>query len=93
MKSLDFRACLQYLTDMDLDVISISRKIDMMSLTPYVVPSVIGSYEESDTPSPPSLVSGPLGNFGEVAPGIYRSSFPRITNFDHLASLGLKSIL
>ena len=76
-------------TELDL----VSRRRTMPRLSLYTVPTVIGSYEESDTPSPPSLVNGPLGNFGEVAPGIYRSSFPRATSFDHLSSLGLKSIL
>ncbi|CAF9914627.1 hypothetical protein IMSHALPRED_001964 [Imshaugia aleurites] len=42
---------------------------------------------------PPSPSSGPLNNFGAVAPGIYRSSFPHADNMEHLRSLGLKSIL
>ncbi|KAI4242253.1 MAG: hypothetical protein L6R40_004124 [Gallowayella cf. fulva] len=46
--------------------------------------------EESGPPSPSV---GPLINFGEVSPGIYRSSFPMSGNFDHLAALGLKTIL
>ena len=42
---------------------------------------------------PPSPSSGPIINFGEVVPGLYRSSFPRFGNFEHLQSLGLKTIL
>lgn len=42
---------------------------------------------------PPSPSSGPMNNFGEVAPGIYRSSFPHADNMAHVRSLGLKSIL
>ena len=42
---------------------------------------------------PPSPALGLVINFGVVAPGIYRSSFPRAGNFEHLSSLGLKSIL
>ena len=42
---------------------------------------------------PPSPSSGPVNNFGEVAPGIYRSSFPQAGNMEHVSSLGLKSIL
>lgn len=42
---------------------------------------------------PPSPTSGPIVNFAEVSPGLYRSSFPRSGNFEHLQSLGLKTIL
>lgn len=48
------------------------------------------SAEESGPPSPSS---GPMNNFAEVAPGIYRSSFPQASNMEHVRSLGLKSIL
>ncbi|KAL9636950.1 MAG: hypothetical protein Q9204_002060 [Flavoplaca sp. TL-2023a] len=48
------------------------------------------SVEDSGPPSP---TSGTVLNFGEVAPGIYRSSFPMNGNFEHLRSLGLKTIL
>ena len=49
-----------------------------------------GSKEDTGPPTPaPGLVI----NFGYVAPGIYRSSFPQADNFEHLASLGLFSIL
>ncbi|MCJ1259433.1 hypothetical protein MMC24_007270 [Lignoscripta atroalba] len=50
----------------------------------------MSSVGESEPPSP---TSGPPANFDIVAPGIYRSSFPRIGNFEHLRSLGLKTIL
>ncbi|MCJ1323584.1 hypothetical protein MMC10_000245 [Thelotrema lepadinum] len=46
-----------------------------------------------DDSSPSSPKYGPPINFDEVAPGIYRSSFPKPSNFDHLAQLGLKTIL
>ncbi len=42
---------------------------------------------------PPSPNSGPIINFAEVVPGVYRSSFPRFGNFAHLQSLGLRTIL
>ena len=48
------------------------------------------SIEDSGPPSP---TEGVVLNFAEVAPGIYRSSFPRAGNFEHLRSLGLKTIL
>lgn len=48
------------------------------------------SVEDSGPPSPNS---GPIINFAQVAAGIYRSSFPMAGNFEHLKSLGLKTIL
>lgn len=48
------------------------------------------SLEESGPPSPSN---GPVINFAEIVPRIYRSSFPRAGNFEHLESLKLKSIL
>ena len=52
--------------------------------------STLSSIEDSP-PSSPTF--GPAPNFAEVAPGIYRSSFPHARNFDHLKSLKLTSIL
>lgn len=54
--------------------------------------SVRDKFSAEDS-GPPSPSSGPMNNFGEVAPGIYRSSFPQAGNMEHLRSLGLKSIL
>ncbi|KAL8750255.1 MAG: hypothetical protein Q9184_006489 [Pyrenodesmia sp. 2 TL-2023] len=51
-----------------------------------------GSFSVEDS-GPPSPTAGPVINFGEVASGIYRSSFPMNGNFEHLRSLGLKTIL
>ncbi len=51
-----------------------------------------GKFSVEDS-GPPSPSSGPMSNFGEVAPGIYRSSFPQAGNLAHVRSLGLKSIL
>ncbi|KAL8877673.1 MAG: hypothetical protein Q9198_004353 [Flavoplaca austrocitrina] len=51
-----------------------------------------GNFSVEDS-GPPSPTSGTVLNFGEVAPGIYRSSFPMNGNFEHLRSLGLKTIL
>ncbi|KAL8733329.1 MAG: hypothetical protein Q9166_002153 [cf. Caloplaca sp. 2 TL-2023] len=51
-----------------------------------------GTFSVEDS-GPPSPTSGTVLNFGEVAPGIYRSSFPMNGNFEHLRSLGLKTIL
>ncbi|KAL9609649.1 MAG: hypothetical protein Q9167_005602 [Letrouitia subvulpina] len=48
------------------------------------------SVEDSGPPSPNS---GPSINFAQVAAGIYRSSFPMAGNFEHLKSLGLRTIL
>ncbi|MCJ1244401.1 hypothetical protein MMC30_001599 [Trapelia coarctata] len=52
--------------------------------------SAEGSIEESEPSSP---TPGPPANFAEVAPGIYRSSFPNLGNFEFLKTLGLKTIL
>ena len=49
--------------------------------------------DESGPPSPTPASPGPIINFAEVEPGIYRSSFPVDSNIDHLRSLGLKTIL
>ena len=49
--------------------------------------------DESGPPSPAPASPGPIINFAEVEPGIYRSSFPLDSNIDHLRSLGLKTIL
>ncbi|KAL8711639.1 MAG: hypothetical protein Q9220_004049 [cf. Caloplaca sp. 1 TL-2023] len=51
-----------------------------------------GNFSVEDS-GPPSPTSGIVSNFAEVATGIYRSSFPMDGNFDHLRSLGLKTIL
>ncbi|KAL8787594.1 MAG: hypothetical protein Q9213_002156 [Squamulea squamosa] len=51
-----------------------------------------GNFSVEDS-GPPSPTSGTVLNFGEVVPGIYRSSFPMNGNFEHLRSLGLKTIL
>jgi len=54
-------------------------------------PSVASSVSTA-LPSPE--VPGPASNFGIVKDGsIYRSSFPKLPNFEHLESLGLKTIL
>ena len=42
---------------------------------------------------PPTPQAGQVINFGIVAPGIYRSSFPQPCNLDHLQSLRLKTIM
>lgn len=59
---------------------------------PNHVSNPTGSPSVEDS-GPPSPSSGPIINFAEVSPGIYRSSFPRSGNFEHMKSLGLKSIL
>lgn len=51
-----------------------------------------GKFSTEDS-GPPSPSSGPVNNFGEIAPGIYRSSFPHADNMEHVRSLGLKSVL
>ena len=65
--------------------------------TPTLVPGAIAAaldspIDESGPPSPSSSV-GPIVNFAEVVPGIYRSSYPMASNREHLQSLGLKTIL
>lgn len=59
-------------------------------VAPSKTPNNGASVEASGPPSP---TTGPVVNFAQVAPGIYRSSFPAAGNFEHLQSLGLKSIL
>ena len=59
----------------------------------YVVVIAYSNMSSVGESEPPSPTSGPPANFDIVAPGIYRSSFPRIGNFEHLRSLGLKTIL
>ena len=54
--------------------------------------NVKGKFGAEDS-GPPSPSSGPMNNFAQVAPGIYRSSFPQAGNMEHVRSLGLKSIL
>ena len=52
----------------------------------------VASTASTALPSPEA--PGPATNFGVVKEGsIYRSSFPKISNFEHMASLGLKTIL
>ena len=51
-----------------------------------------GTFSVEDS-GPPSPHSGTVNNFGEVAPGIYRSSFPYPENIEHLKSLDLKTVL
>lgn len=67
---------------------------------PLISSSMASIYKKNSTgivsvedSGPPSPTSGPVINFAEVAPGIYRSSFPMNGNFDHLRSLRLKTIL
>ncbi|KAL9126854.1 MAG: hypothetical protein Q9217_004162 [Psora testacea] len=42
---------------------------------------------------PPSPRSGTIPNFGEIAPKVYRSSFPYASNLGHLKGLGLKTLI
>ena len=56
-------------------------------------PKTLTKCASDEATGPRSPTTGPLVNFGLVAPGIYRSSFPSAGNFEHLHSLGLKSIL
>ncbi|MCJ1368138.1 hypothetical protein MMC16_007279 [Acarospora aff. strigata] len=56
-------------------------------------PTIEDSGMESIESEPPSPTTGFPGNFSEVIPGIYRSSFPHPSHFEHLKTLGLKSIL
>ncbi|KAL6714809.1 tyrosine-protein phosphatase siw14 [Lecanora helva] len=51
-----------------------------------------GNFSVEDS-GPPSPHSGVVNNFGKVAPGIYRSSFPYPENIEHLKTLELKTIL
>lgn len=46
-----------------------------------------------DDSGPPSPSSGVVKNFAEVAPGIYRSSFPYPANLEHLKTLEIKTVL
>jgi len=51
-----------------------------------------GAFSAEDS-GPPSPASGQIPNFGEVAPGIYRSSFPYACNLEHLKALKLKTVV
>lgn len=48
------------------------------------------STEESGPPTP---VHGPPHNYDRVAAQLYRSSFPRACNFEHLNGLALKTVM
>ena len=52
-----------------------------------------GSTTDDSGPPSPIQTAGPIVNFAEVEPGIYRGSFPMPANLEHLRSLGLKTIL
>ena len=55
---------------------------------------IIDGLSTADDSGPPSPnLGGAVKNFGEVTPGIYRSSFPYAANLEHLRSLKLKTIL
>lgn len=64
----------------------------LVSQKPAQLVSIKGKFSAEES-GPPSPLSGPMNNFGEVAPGIYRSSFPQVGNMEHVRSLRLKSIL
>ena len=51
------------------------------------------AYYSAEESEPTSPTAGPPANFDEVVPGIYRSSFPKMGNFEFLGTLGLKTIL
>ena len=51
-----------------------------------------GAHSVEDS-GPPSPTSGPILNFGEIAPKIYRSSFPQASNLADLKALGLKTMM
>ena len=54
--------------------------------------STLGTATVEQT-GPPTPQAGQVINFGVVARGIYRSSFPHPTNLEHLQSLKLKTIM
>ncbi|KAL8793342.1 MAG: hypothetical protein Q9195_004020 [Heterodermia aff. obscurata] len=56
------------------------------------IPPKVGTSTIEPT-GPPTPQPGHVINFGVVAPGIYRSSFPQPCNLDHLQSLKLKTII
>jgi tyrosine-protein phosphatase SIW14 len=43
--------------------------------------------------SPPMSTDGRPFNFGVVIPGVYRSSFPKLHDFEYIKGLGLKTIV
>lgn len=55
--------------------------------------SISGSSALSESSSSGDSEVSPPGNFAEVVPGLYRSSFPHEKHFPYLRSLGLKTIL
>lgn len=59
------------------------------AITPEIAP-IPSASPDGGADAPEYL---PPSNFGMVAPGVYRSSFPKPENFAFLRSLGLKSVL
>ncbi|KAI8909100.1 tyrosine phosphatase family-domain-containing protein [Gorgonomyces haynaldii] len=66
------------------------------SLPPNLFIQATDSLEKTQSPLllPETLLEiEPCANFSMVAPGVYRSSFPKKKNFGFLKKLGLKSVL
>lgn len=42
---------------------------------------------------PPAPLDGRPHNFGVVVPGVYRSSYPKASDFEYIANLKLKTVV
>ena len=60
---------------------------------PPLTPEPVNGTATVEQTGPPTPQSGQVVNFGVVAQGIYRSSFPHPTNLEHLQSLKLRTIM
>lgn len=65
----------------------------LISTAPPLTPEAVDGTATVEQTGPPTPQSGQVINFGVVAKGIYRSSFPHPTNLEHLQSLKLKTIM
>lgn len=65
----------------------------LVSTAPPLTPEPGNGTATVEQTGPPTPQSGQIINFGVVAEGIYRSSFPHPTNLEHLESLKLRTII
>ncbi|KAH6889459.1 tyrosine phosphatase family-domain-containing protein [Thelonectria olida] len=61
--------------------------------TPMSVSTSTSSMSSRTSEHPPAPVDGRPLNFGIVIPGVYRSSYPKSSDFEYIASLGLKTVV
>lgn len=66
---------------------------DVLFTVELVTSNTKSSTDEDKSLPPTPDGSGLPANFSEVAPGIYRSSYPQLPHFEELKALKLKTIL